>query len=89
MELLEIENLNFSYPRQEKDTAAAEKVIEDLSFSVKRGEFIVICGASGCGKTTLLRLLKRELSPHGVKEGEIRFEGKRKEELHRLAQRCL
>ncbi|MDO4621411.1 MAG: ATP-binding cassette domain-containing protein [Eubacteriales bacterium] len=81
MELLKVENLSFSYPKQEKDTAPAGKVIEDLSFSVESGEFIVICGASGCGKTTLLRLLKRELSPHGIKTGEILFGGKRQEEL--------
>ena len=33
------------------------KVIEDLSFSVKKGEFVAILGASGCGKSTLLNLI--------------------------------
>lgn len=32
-------------------------VLEDLSFNIKKGEFLSILGPSGCGKTTLLRLL--------------------------------
>ena len=34
-----------------------EKVLEDLSFSVKDGEFLSVLGPSGCGKTTLLRVI--------------------------------
>lgn len=69
MEILHIEHLNFTYPGVETPT------LRDLSFSVEEGEFIVICGTSGCGKTTLLRLLKRELSPHGTLSGEILYNG--------------
>lgn len=67
MELLQIQNLNFSYGER--------PVLRDLSFSVERGSFLVLCGPSGCGKTTLLRLLKQELAPHGARSGEIFYDG--------------
>lgn len=62
MEILQVENLSFSYPNTK------ERAIKDITFSVSEGDFIVICGESGCGKTTLLKMLKRELSPYGEKE---------------------
>lgn len=34
-----------------------KKIFEDLSFSIKDGEFLSILGSSGCGKTTILRIL--------------------------------
>jgi len=39
------------------------KVLEDLSLSVKAGELVSLLGASGCGKTTTLRLIAGFLSP--------------------------
>lgn len=47
--------------------------IDDLTFSVKRGEFFSIVGPSGCGKSTLMRILAGMLKPTG---GEVRLEGK-------------
>lgn len=69
MELLQIKNLSFTYPSRE------EAALDGLSFSVERGSFNVLCGQSGCGKTTLLRLLKRELAPHGTLGGELLYCG--------------
>lgn len=66
MEILRVENLSFTY--QSSD----EQVLDNVSFSVEKGEFIVLCGKSGCGKTTLLRLLKPELAPIGKKTGDVR-----------------
>jgi len=82
MNLLEIENLNFQYPDTEK------KALDAVSFSVKAGEFIVICGESGCGKTTLLKMFKRELSPHGEKSGSIRYNGVEQAELDDRTAAC-
>ncbi len=81
MELLRVENLSFTYPRQEKDTSRIQPALEEVSFSIQEGEFIVMCGESGCGKTTLLKLLKRELAPTGQKKGKIWFRGIPQEEL--------
>lgn len=70
MEILTLKNLSFSYPESDK------KALDGVSLSVKEGEFIALCGRSGCGKTTLLQLIKNELAPHGEKSGEIFFCGK-------------
>ena len=82
MEILAVKNLNFSYP----DSNAA--ALENVNFSVKDGEFIVLCGESGCGKTTLMRLLKRELAPFGKKSGEISFCGRNETELSDAESAC-
>ncbi len=49
------------------------KALEDVSFDVGEGEFLFICGPSGAGKTTILRLILRELFPDS---GEIILEGR-------------
>lgn len=69
MEILAIDRLSFTYPGGEA------KALEDISLSVQAGEFVVVCGKSGCGKTTLLRLLKRELAPHGERRGSVLYKG--------------
>ena len=33
-------------------------VLQDINLNIERGDFVIICGSSGCGKTTLLRHLK-------------------------------
>ena len=72
MDILQIENLSFRYPGAERCA------VDGVSFSVHSGEFLVVCGASGCGKTTLLRLLKPELAPAGELSGRIVYsEGER------------
>ena len=48
-------------------------ILQDINFAVKRGEFACVIGASGCGKTTLLRLLAGLLTPTS---GTVRLGGK-------------
>lgn len=66
---------------KEVDTGKKTLALDHVSFQIEQGEFVVICGESGCGKTTLLRLLKRELAPAGERTGQIYFQGKEQSEL--------
>ncbi|WP_093313781.1 ABC transporter ATP-binding protein [Tindallia californiensis] len=69
MALFDIQNINFWYPGQN------HPALKEVNLSIDAGEMLVLCGASGCGKTTLLRQLKPVLTPHGKKEGDILFKG--------------
>ncbi len=50
-----------------------ELVINDISFDIKKGDFLGIIGPNGCGKSTLLKTISRVLS---VQKGEIVFKDK-------------
>lgn len=61
--IIESKGCSFAYPATEIN------VLEHVNFSVEKGECILFCGCSGCGKTTLSRLLNG-LSPNFF-QGEI------------------
>jgi len=54
--VLKIENLSFGYTK-------GEKIYEDFSLSISRGECIALVGRSGSGKSTLLELIAGNLKP--------------------------
>ena len=62
--MYKIENFSFTYPEE-------GRVIKNISFGVNEGDFLVISGKSGCGKTTLLKHLKPSLKPKGEVDGLI------------------
>lgn len=69
MEQFHIQNLTFSYP------GSRRRILEDISLTVHKGDYILVCGESGSGKTTLMRHLKPPLMPYGTRSGEIFFNG--------------
>jgi phospholipid/cholesterol/gamma-HCH transport system ATP-binding protein len=68
--LVDVESVTFGYGRR--------PVLEGISMRVPRGKLVAIMGGSGCGKTTLLRLMSGQLRPS---IGSVRIAG---EEVHRL-----
>ncbi|MDB5799104.1 MAG: ttg2A [Rhodocyclales bacterium] len=70
--LVEVKDLRFGY--------GARQVLRGVNLSVPRGKVVAIMGGSGCGKTTLLRLIGGQLRARG---GPIRVFGEALHELDR------
>ena len=69
MEAVKCKGLSFPYPKTEYPA------LNNVSFTVERGELCVVIGESAAGKSTLLKLLKKEIAPHGEISGEISVSG--------------
>ena len=67
-ESLAVKNLSFSYPFGD----AESKILDDVSFEIKKGEKIAFVGYNGAGKTTLIKLLMRL---YDCNDGEILYNG--------------
>jgi iron(III) transport system ATP-binding protein len=61
--MLEVRHLHYSYPRC--------PVLQDVSFRVRAGELLCLVGASGCGKSTILRLIA---GLETIQKGEIYYQ---------------
>ena len=73
--LLEIKNLKMYFPVTKglmRKTVANVKAVDDVSFSIKKGETLGLVGESGCGKTSVARCILRLFRPTA---GQIIFEG--------------
>jgi phospholipid/cholesterol/gamma-HCH transport system ATP-binding protein len=80
--LIELDRVSFGYD-------ASRTILDDVSLRFARGEVTAILGGSGCGKTTLLRLIA---GVHPVTQGQVIFDGERvdasnREQLYRLRRR--
>ncbi len=74
--ILEVEKLEKHFPVKRgilfQKTVGAVKAVDGVSFSVRPGETLGVVGESGCGKSTMGRVVTRLLEPTG---GRVRFEG--------------
>ena len=61
--VLELKNIHYSYHSPVGET----KALENVSFSVRQGDFIAVVGPSGCGKSTLLHLIAGLIKPESGK----------------------
>ena len=78
--ILEIDNLERSYSTVMPDgEAKVYSVLRGISFQVKRGEFIGIMGSTGCGKTTLLKIIGMLNEPS---KGTVLYKGKNIQEIY-------
>jgi peptide/nickel transport system ATP-binding protein/oligopeptide transport system ATP-binding protein len=71
--LVEARNLKKHYPvRDDAGGASVTKAVDDVSFKIPAGSIMGLVGESGCGKTTVGRILVNLLKPTG---GEVLFDG--------------
>ena len=80
--LIDIDHVTFGYD-------ASRTILNDVSLTFRRGKVTAILGGSGCGKTTLLRLIG---GVHPATKGTVRFDGevvdsRDREQLFRLRRR--
>ena len=71
--MIHIENVTFSYGQSDKTSNG----IKNVTLHIKQGKCVVLCGESGCGKTTVTRLLNG-LIPHyyeGELSGTVKVDG--------------
>ena len=73
--MIKIDHISFSYGEENENTGG----VRDIDLNIEDGHFVVLCGESGCGKTTITRLING-LIPHyyeGQMAGEVWVNGEK------------
>lgn len=73
--MIKIDHISFSYGEENENTGG----VRDIDLNIEDGQFLVLCGESGCGKTTITRLING-LIPHyyeGQMAGEVWVNGEK------------
>ena len=73
--MIKIDHISFSYGEENENTGG----VRDIDLNIEDGQFVVLCGESGCGKTTVTRLING-LIPHyyeGQMAGEVWVNGEK------------
>lgn len=70
MEIITVDNFSFRYTDSKNDS------LNNINIGIDEGDFVLICGKSGCGKTTLVKNLKPVMIPNGTSSGRILYRGK-------------
>lgn len=71
--MIEIKNVSYAYQKEEGESEKEIRyALKDISFKVKKGEFIAVLGHNGSGKSTLAKLLNVQILPT---KGDIFYDG--------------
>lgn len=84
--MIELKKVSFRYKDSEQDNS-----LTDVNLSIQDGEVVLICGGSGCGKTTITRLLNGLIPSYyeGQLTGEVLLDGENisKQPIHKVARK--
>ena len=69
MALFSVRDLSFAYPDADR------RALENVSVDIERGEYLCVCGKSGCGKSTFMRRAAAALEERGLESVYIHCSG--------------
>ena len=81
-DIVTVKNLKAYYKTNSFGVRRTVKAVDDISLNIKRGESYGIAGESGCGKTTLLKVMMgAHKNPLMIDEGFVKFSFKKNEKV--------